>query len=208
MRTANSDIAFSDSVKAAQARLGSREKYARHALSEEDDWASEITDALAEFIAARDTCFLATASAAGVPYVQHRGGPPGFLRVLDPTTLAFADFSGNRQYITLGNLAENPRAVLFLLDYRNRRRVKLWGTARVVEGDAALLEQLTPQGYSARVERAIVFHVAAWDANRPSHIQPRFTEQELLDATEGMRLRIAELEREVAALREAAKNRG
>lgn len=208
MRTANSDVAFSESVKAAQERLGSREKYARHALNEEDDWADEITDALAEFIAARDTLFLATASAAGMPYMQHRGGPPGFLHVLDGKTLALADFSGNRQYITLGNLAENPRAMLFLLDFRNRRRVKIWTTARVVDDDAALLRRLTPDGYAAKAERAIVFHVNAWDVNCPSHIQRRFTEQELLDASEGMRLRIAELEREVETLRAALPGRG
>lgn len=202
MRKANSDVAFSASVKAAQARLGSREKFVLHELNEEDDWSGEISEMLAEFIAARDTFFLATASAAGAPYVQHRGGPPGFLHVLDPHTLAFADFPGNQQYITLGNLAENPRALLFLMDYRNRRRVKIWGTARVVEDDSELIERLAPQDYPARPQRAIVVSVSAWNANCSSHIQRRLTEREVLAATEGMRRRIEELEREITELKQ------
>jgi predicted pyridoxine 5'-phosphate oxidase superfamily flavin-nucleotide-binding protein len=190
-------------VKAQQERLGSRFKFQLMEQSPDEQWSDVITDALAEFIAARDTFFLATASAAGQPYVQHRGGPPGFLKVLDDKTLAFADFSGNRQYITLGNLAENDKALIFLLDFVNRRRVKIWGTARVVEDDAALLARLVIPDYKAKPERAIVFTVSAWDLNCPSHIQRRFTEAELLAATEGMRRRIEELEATVAALQSA-----
>jgi predicted pyridoxine 5'-phosphate oxidase superfamily flavin-nucleotide-binding protein len=201
MRKPRSDVAFSDAVKTAQERLGSRAKFALAERNEEDDFGDVIEEALAEFIAARDTFFLATASAAGQPYVQHRGGPQGFLRVLDEKTLAFADFSGNRQYITLGNLAENPKALIFLLDYENRRRVKIWGEAQAVESDAALITSLTPADYKAKIERAIVFRVTAWNANCPSHIQRRFTEADVLAATDGMRRRIEELETEVARLR-------
>lgn len=162
-----SDIAFSAAVKAVQARLGSRAGYER--MAENDDWSDEITPDLAGFIAEQDSVFLATASADGQPYVQHRGGPPGFLRVLDRHTLAFADFAGNRQYITVGNLSENPRAQLFLIDYASRTRVKIWGVAECVD-DPALLAALMPPGYEARGERVIVFRVRAWDANCPRHI--------------------------------------
>lgn len=201
MRTPRSSVAFSSAVKAAQERLGSRAKFALAERNEEDDFSGVIDEALAAYIATIDTFFFATASAARQPYVQHRGGPPGFLRVLDERTLAFADFSGNRQYITLGNLAENPKALIFLPDFVNRRRVKVWGEARAVEDDAELIASLTPAGYKAKAERAIVFRVVAWDANCPSHIQRRFTESDLLAATEGMRKRIEELEAEVARLR-------
>ena len=118
--------------------------------------------------------YLATASADGQPYVQHRGGPPGFLRVVDERTLGFADFKGNRQYITTGNLAENGKAFIFIMDYAQRRRVKLWGRARVVEADAALLARLWPEGYEARPEQAILFEIEAWDTNCPQHIPQMF----------------------------------
>ena len=134
-----SDIAFTPAVKAVQAAKGSRASYAR---MERRGWQTRITPDLAEFLAGLDMFYLGTASADGQPYIQHRGGPPGFLKVLDDRTLAFADFAGNRQYITLGNLSENPKAFLFLMDYANRQRVKLWGTARVVEDDAELLDHL------------------------------------------------------------------
>lgn len=201
MRQPNSDIAFSPAVKAVQQRLGSRESYAMAERNAEDDWADQITPGLAAFLAARDTFFLATASASGQPYVQHRGGPPGFLRTLDEKTLGFADFSGNRQYITLGNLSENPRAMLFVPDFLNRRRIKIWGTAEVRENDPALQARLTLPEYKARVERAILFHVQAWDSNCPAHIQRRFSESELLAATQGMQARIAQLEAEIERLR-------
>ncbi len=160
-----------------------------------------ISEELAEFIAAQRSFFIATANLEGQPYVQHRGGPPGFLRVLDSHTLAFADYAGNRQYISLGNLADNPRAQLFLIDYAERRRVKIWGTARVVESDAKLLAKLMPEGYRARPEQAIVFDVSAWDANCPQHIPRRFEAEDVEAALQQRDQRIAELEAELRALR-------
>jgi predicted pyridoxine 5'-phosphate oxidase superfamily flavin-nucleotide-binding protein len=140
-----SDVAFTPSVKAVQERKGSRPAYAR--IEQRGGWQSRITPDLAQFIAAQTSVFLATANADGQPYIQHRGGPPGFLRVVDEKTIAFADFAGNRQYITQGNLADNPKVHLFLIDYAHRQRVKIWGEARVVEGDSALVTQLMPEGY-------------------------------------------------------------
>jgi len=166
-----SDVAFTPAVKAIQARKGSRHAYAR--MEQSGGWESAITDALADFIAAQNSVFLATANAQGQPYIQHRGGPPGFLQVLDARTIAFVDFVGNRQYITSGNLSENPKAHLFLMDYAHRQRIKIWGEARVVEGDAELTARLMPQGYRARAEQVIVFTVTAWDANCPQHIPVR-----------------------------------
>jgi predicted pyridoxine 5'-phosphate oxidase superfamily flavin-nucleotide-binding protein len=165
---ASSDVAFTSAVKAVQTRKGSRAAYAR--MEERGGWETEITGELADFIGEQNSFFLATASADGQPYIQHRGGPPGFLRVLDATTLAFADYRGNRQYISLGNLAENPKVHLFLIDYATRRRIKIWGEAVVVENDPALLAELMPEGYDARPEQAIIIHVSAWDENCPQHI--------------------------------------
>ncbi len=204
-----SDIAFTPAVKAAQDRLGSRAGYAR--MEEKGGWSDRVTPDLAAFIAARDSFYMATANAAGQPYIQHRGGPPGFLKVIDAHTLAFADFSGNRQYISLGNLSENDRAFLFLMDYAGRRRVKLWGRARFVEDDAALLAQLADDGYDAQPERALVFTVEAWDVNCPRHIAPRFTEREMAPAIRNVldssvqqfQARIDALEAELAAAKAA-----
>ena len=162
------DVAFTPAVKAAQERLGSRR--ANALLEARGGWSDRIVQGLAQFIAGRDSFYLGTASASRQPYIQHRGGPPGFLRVLDDRTLAFADFRGNRQYVSIGNLAENDRVMLFLMDYANRERVKIWGRARVVEDDPALLAQLAPAGYDARAERAIVISVEACDSNCPQHI--------------------------------------
>lgn len=159
---------FSRASKAIQARKGSREAYAR--VEERGGFATDIDADLAAFIAERETAFLATASADGQPYVQHRGGPPGFLRVLDPHTIAFAEYRGNRQYISHGNLSENAQVMLFLIDYETKQRVKIWGEARVVEDDPALVARLMPAGYAARPEAAIVIRVTAWDANCPQHI--------------------------------------
>ena len=192
MTSHTSDVAFSPAVKAAQSRLGSRGGYAR--MEEKGGWRDTITDELADFIAERDSFYIATASADGQPYIQHRGGPPGFLKVLDERTLGFADFAGNRQYISLGNLSENDRAQLFLMDYAGRRRIKIWGRARVVEDDPALLERLIDPGYEARPERAFVLDVEAWDVNCPQHITPRYTEAEIAPAIERLQQRIAELE--------------
>jgi predicted pyridoxine 5'-phosphate oxidase superfamily flavin-nucleotide-binding protein len=162
------EVMFSAAVRAEQARRGSRESYARKAAA--GRFACELSAELIAFIAARDSAYFATASAGGQPYVQHRGGPAGFLRVLDARTLAFAEYAGNRQYITIGNLAENESAFLFLMDYAAGRRLKLWGRARVVDGDPALFARLADPAYEARIERAIVFTVLACDWNCSQHI--------------------------------------
>lgn len=198
-RPFSSDIAFTDSVKAIQSRKGSRRAYMR--MEQAGSWATEITPDLAAFIEAQTSIFLATANAECQPYIQHRGGPAGFLRVLDERTLGFADFSGNRQYITQGNLSENAKAHLFLIDYARRRRVKIWGTARMVEGDEALLSRLMPAGYRARPERAVLFTVAAWDENCSQHIPQRFDAAHVQAALEERDRRIAALQAEVDALR-------
>lgn len=164
----STDVAFSASVKAMQSKRGSRAAYAR--VEAAGGWQTRIDAGLKEFIEQQETAFLATASLDGQPYVQHRGGPPGFLKVLDERTIAFADFAGNRQYISQGNLGENPKAQLFLIDYSQQQRVKIWGTARVVEDDEALLQRLMPPGYNARARQVIVFTVTAWDVNCPQHI--------------------------------------
>ena len=164
----SSDVAFTPTVKSVQARRGSRAAYER--MEDEGSWETRITPELEEFIAAQTSVFLATANGDGQPYIQHRGGPKGFLRVLDPKTLAFADFAGNRQYISVGNLSENPKVHLFLIDYQHRQRIKIWGEARVVEDDPALLAKLVVAGYEARPQRALVIDVLAWDANCPQHI--------------------------------------
>lgn len=169
-------------------------------------WESTITPELAEFIHAQTSVFLATANAAGQPYIQHRGGPPGFLQVIDERTLAFADFRGNRQYISTGNLAENPQAHLFLIDYAQRRRIKIWGEARVVEADPALIARLVVAGYKAKAERALVFQVRAWDANCPQHIPQRFEAADVSAALTLRDERIAELEARLAKL-EALPNK-
>jgi predicted pyridoxine 5'-phosphate oxidase superfamily flavin-nucleotide-binding protein len=198
--TSNSDIVFTPAARRAQAERGSAGAYDKRVAAGFPD---RVTNELAAFIAGLDTAFLATVSAAGAPYIQHRGGPKGFIKVLDDKTLGFADYAGNRQYITLGNLAENERAYLFLLDFGARRRIKVWGRARVVEDDPALLARLADPGYRARPERAILFTVEAWDVNCSQHITPRFTEAEVVEATAPLRDRIAELEAENARLRAA-----
>jgi predicted pyridoxine 5'-phosphate oxidase superfamily flavin-nucleotide-binding protein len=197
--TPSTDIAFSPAVKAVQERRGSRATYAR--LEQNGGWNSKIDAALAEFITGMRSFYLATASKDGQPYVQHRGGPPGVLRVIDETTLAFADFAGNRQYITTGNLAENPRAMLFLMDYQHRRRVKIWGQARVIENDPELMARLFPDGYRARPEAAILFTVEAWDANCPQHIPQLLFAEDVATAIEALNERIAVLEAENVRLR-------
>ncbi len=194
-----SDIAFTPSVKEVQERLGSRESYAQ--MEENGGWESTVTPELADFLAERDSFYLGTASAGGQPYIQHRGGPKGFLKVIDERTLGFADFGGNHQYITLGNLAENDRAFLFLMDYAHRRRVKVWGRARVVENDPDLIKRLSVPGSRGRPERAILFHVEAWDVNCPQHITRRYSEGEVAQLIQGLRDRIDELENELRTIR-------
>jgi uncharacterized protein len=199
MTTFPSDVAFTPAVKAVQERKGSRRGYTR--MERADVWETTVTPELAEYLAGLDMFYLATATADGKPYVQYRGGPTGFLKALDDHTLAFADFGGNRQYLTVGNLSENPRAFLFLMDYANRRRVKVWGTARVVEDDPGLLARLADPAYPGQVERAIVFTVAAWDVNCPQHIHRRFSERQIAPVIQKLQTRIAELEAEVERLR-------
>jgi hypothetical protein len=190
------DVAFTPAVKAAQTRKGSRAMY------DGMEMGRSLED-LAPFIAGVRSFYLATASAEGQPYIQHRGGPPGFLHIIGDHTLAFADFKGNRQFITTGNLAENPRAYIFLMDYARRQRIKIWGTARVIEGDAALEQRLMPQGYRARPEQVILFDVAAWDSNCPQHIPQMFHADDVRAAVAERDERIAMLEAELAAFRAA-----
>src|ERR1700742_4859994 len=198
-RTYSSDVAFTPTVKAIQARKGSRDAYAH--VEESGGWRTEVDDRLAAFLAETNSFYLATVNAEGQPYIQHRGGPKGFIRILDKQTLAFADFSGNRQYITQGNLSENPKAHIFVMDYAHRRRVKIWGEARVVDDDPALTRSLMPQGYKARPEQVIVFKIAAWDTNCPQHIPQKFDAADVAAALAARDQRIAELEAEPAALK-------
>src|ERR1700692_1728679 len=197
--TYSSDVAFSPAVKAIQTRKGSRKAYAD--VEERGGWRSEIDENLAAFLAEANSLYFATASADGQPYIQHRGGPKGFIKVLDKNTLAFADYKGNRQYITQGNLSENPKAYIFLMDYAHRRRVKIWGEARVVDDDPALLKSLMPEGYKARPEQVILFNIAAWDTNCPQHIPQKFDAADVAGALAYRDGRIAELEAELAALK-------
>ncbi|HYG69232.1 MAG TPA: pyridoxamine 5'-phosphate oxidase family protein [Anaeromyxobacteraceae bacterium] len=199
MQRPSSDVAFTESVKAVQARKGSRSAYAR--LEARGGFETEITEELAAFVAERDSFYVATASAAGRPYVQHRGGPKGFLRVLDARTLGWADVRGNRQYVTTGNLAENDQAFLFLMDYATRTRVKVWGRARVVDDDPALLARLAPEGRAGVPEQAVIFAVAAWDANCPQHIPRKLDAAEVEPELARLRDRVAALEAENAALK-------
>ncbi len=194
-----SDVAFTPAVKAEQERRGSRQAYAR--VEQRGGWSHSVTEDLRQFLAERDSFYLGTANSEGQPYIQHRGGPKGFLRVLDEKTLAFADFGGNKQYITVGTLSENDKAYIFLMDYPNRRRIKIWGRAKVVEDDPELLERLTHPAYKARPERAIVFTIEAWDVNCPQHIQPLYTEVELEPVIDPLCNRIHELEAELARAR-------
>ena len=196
-----SDVAFSASVKRAQEARGSRQMFAKG--MERRDWPGTITADLAKFIAERNSFYLATASADGQPYIQHRGGPKGFLKVVDEETLAFADYSGNMQYISVGNLSENDKAHIFLMDYMNQRRVKIWGRLRVIEGDSELVASLMPDGYRAQPERAFVFKLTAWDVNCQKHIEPKFDLDIVEQATEKLTTRIAQLEAEVERLKAA-----
>ncbi|WP_256806196.1 pyridoxamine 5'-phosphate oxidase family protein [Bradyrhizobium sp. Bra64] len=198
-----SDVAFTPAVKSIQTRKGSREAYAR---AEQHGWRTEVDDKLAGFLAEANSFYFATASADGQPYIQHRGGPKGFLKVLDKQTLAFADYAGNQQFITQGNLTENPKAYIFVMDYAHRRRVKIWGEAHVVEDDAALTQSLMPKGYRARPEQVILFKIAAWDTNCPQHIPQKFDATDVATALAARDQRIAELEAEVAALKGEASS--
>ncbi|RWM10136.1 MAG: pyridoxamine 5'-phosphate oxidase [Mesorhizobium sp.] len=202
MNEFTSDVAFTPTVKAIQSRKGSRDSYAR--VEQRGGWQATITPDLAAFVEAQISVFLATANAEGQPYVQHRGGPAGFLKVLDDHTIGFADFSGNRQFITQGNLQDNHQAFLFLIDYMLRQRIKVWGRARVIENDPDLMAKLMHTGYQARPEQVILFTVTAWDANCPQHIPQRFEAADVAAALAERDRRIAGLEREIAGLRDGA----
>ena len=196
MSTTPSDIAFTPAVKAIQAQKGSRASYAR--MESQGGWQTKVSPDLAGFLAGLDMFYLGTVNGEGQPYIQYRGGPPGFLKVIDDQTLGFADFGGNRQYITLGNLAENPKAFIFLMDYVNRQRIKVWGRAEVIEDNVELNERLRDPDYAGRVERSILFHIKAWDANCPQHIHERYPQSQIAPIIEGLQARVAELEAKLA----------
>ncbi|MBD2100427.1 pyridoxamine 5'-phosphate oxidase family protein [Leptolyngbya sp. FACHB-261] len=187
-----SQIAFTPAVKAAQTRHGSRQIYAR--FEESGPANDKVTAEISQFIAERDSFYLGTVSANGWPYIQFRGGLPGFLKVIDENTLGFADYKGNAQYITVGNLAENNKAFIFLMDYRNRRRLKLWGRATVVEDDTGLIQDLCDSNYPVEIEQAILFQVEAWNWNCPQHIPIHYSENEVTEIVNKLQDRIVELE--------------
>lgn len=199
MRQFSSDIAFTPAVKDIQAIKGSRSSYAR--METGGSWQTTVTPELEAFLADLDMFYLGTANAEGQPYIQYRGGVPGFLKRVDEKTLGFADFGGNRQYITLGNLSENPKAFIFLMDYARSRRIKLWGNARVVEGDPALLDRLRDRSYPGKVERAIVFEIEAWDVNCPQHIPQLFAAEDVAGTVQKLQARVQQLETEIAELK-------
>jgi predicted pyridoxine 5'-phosphate oxidase superfamily flavin-nucleotide-binding protein len=202
MKRPISDIAFTPAVKLAQKQRGSRNNYQR--AEQRGGWQHELTLELAAFISERDSFYLGTASADGQPYIQHRGGAKGFLKIVDEKTLGFADFVGNAQYISVGNLDENNKAFIFLMDYPNRRRIKIWGTSEIVEGNDTLLQKLTDDDYKGKPQRSFLFHIEAWDANCPQHILPRWTEDEIAPLVESLKTRVEELERENQRLRDHA----
>jgi uncharacterized protein len=177
MREYTSDIAFTDTVKKIQKEKGSRSIYAN--MEQRGSWEYTVTSFLKNFIAERDSFYMATVNAEGQPYIQHRGGPKGFLKIIDSKTLGFADFSGNKQYISYGNLMDNNKVSLFLMDYPNKVRIKLWGTAEVNEKDQGLIKKVSDSNYKANVERAFLIHIEAWDRNCPKFITPRYTKEEL-----------------------------
>ena len=198
MRRFSSDIAFTPAVKGIQTENGSRSGYAR--MEEGGSWETRVTPELEAFLADLDMFYLGTANAEGQPYIQYRGGTPGFLKKVDEKTLGFADFGGNRQYITLGNLSENPKAFIFLMDYVHSRRIKLWGKARVVEADPVLLDRLRDSTYPGKVERAILFEIEAWDVNCPQHIHKRFPQKQVAPIIEQLQAKIAVLEMKLKML--------
>ena len=202
MQNIPSDIAFTPAVKAIQQRKGSRHGYER--MENGRGWQTTVTHELADFLAELDMFYFGTANAQAQPYIQYRGGPPGFLKVIDDHTLGFADFGGNRQYITLGDLSENPKAFIFLMDYANSQRVKLWGTAQVIDNDPDLLKRLSDRDYPGKVERAILFTIEAWDINCQQHIHQRFSQRQIASVIEKLQERVRELEEELATMRKSA----
>jgi len=202
MSRAFSDIAFTPTVRELQTRMGSRKNYA--ALDRSSDRRDRLTDKEIAFISARDSFYQATVSETGWPYVQFRGGPAGFLKVRNDKTLAYADFRGNVQYISVGNLLTNERISIILMDYPNQRRLKLLGRVRLVQAgeDPQLMQELHHPDYSATVERAFVITIEGYDWNCPQHITPRFTEAEVTAAVAPLHERIRTLEAELAVLRQ------
>ena len=196
----NSDLVFPPAARRAQEERGSARAYASRV---EEGFPDTITPDLAQFIARIDTAFLGTVTENGSPYIQHRGGPRGFIKVIDEKTLGFADYRGNRQYITISNIESNDRAFLFLLDPGSRSRIKLWGRLKAVEGDAALMDALFDQGYKAKPERVLLFTVEAWDVNCSQHIAERYTPAEIQDAVSNIQQKIVALEAENKQLRAA-----
>lgn len=194
----NFDFAFSPSARAIQAERGSREGYAKR--EERHDLGNSVTPDIAAYLAAANSAYLATVSAEGQPYIQHRGGPAGFIKVLDDRTLGFADFTGNRQYLTTGNLRDNPKAFLFVMDYAHRRRLKIWGEARVTQ-DPQEIAPLVDPDYPAQVEQAILFRINAWDRNCPQHIPQLFPADAVASALGELEARNKALEEEVRALK-------
>lgn len=203
MRRYPSDVAFTESVKAMQSLKGSRRAYSQ--MEQAGGWETEISDELKVFIETQISVFLATANAQGQPYIQHRGGPPGFLQVLDKKTIGFVDFSGNRQFVSSGNLLENPQCHLFLINYANKQRVKIWGEARLVQGDEQLVAKLMPPRYKANAEQVILLTVCAWDANCPQHIPQRYDAADIEKAIAWRDRKIQALETEIITLRKAGK---
>ena len=198
MREYTSDIAFTPVVKAIQSRNGSRKAYA--GMERGRGWQTKVTPDLAVFLARLDMFYLGTSNTSCQPYIQYRGGPPGFLKVIDDHTLGFADFGGNNQFITIGNLSENPKAFIFLMDYAESQRIKLWGTAAVIEEAPELFKHLSDPAYPGKVERVILFTIEAWDVNCPQHIHRRFSQHQVEEVIERLQERVRELEHEVAKL--------
>ncbi|MGE0456033.1 MAG: pyridoxamine 5'-phosphate oxidase family protein [Vicinamibacteria bacterium] len=191
-----SDVAFTPAVKKLQSEKGSRGAYAR--MEQGAGWKTTVTPKLEAFLSGLDMFYIGTASAQGQPYIQYRGGPAGFLKVVDEKTLGFADFGGNRQYVSIGNLAENPKAFIFLMDYFNAQRIKLWGRARVVEGDPALIERLSDRAYPGAVERAVLFEIEAWDVNCTQHIHKRYPASAVAPVLEKLQQEVRELRSRLA----------
>lgn len=200
-----SDIAFTPAVKAIQTAKGSRSSYSK--MEEQGGWRTAVTPDLEAFLSELDMFYLGTSNSEGQPYIQYRGGSPGFLKIVDEKTLGFADFGGNRQYITLGNLEENPKAFIFLMDYVNSRRIKLWGAAQVVEDDPELLERLRDPEYPGKAERAILFSIASWDVNCPQHIHKRFPQKMVAPVIEELRAKVQVLEERLAEYERSARAR-
>lgn len=194
-----SDIAFTPTIKALQEKYESRASYAR--METLGSWPSEVNSDLEIFLSNIDSFYLGTASIHGQPYIQHRGGPKGFLKVLDNKRLAFADFKGNKQFISTGNLSDNNQAFIFLMDYPNRARIKLWGTAEMIYDDIEFIHSLNDQSYKAKPERAIIFTITAWDINCPQHIKPRYTEKEIQNRIKPLESKIVELEKQITLLK-------